>query len=87
MYKVANLTGIPVHHVINAWYLLRLNPNVTAKENFGPDGGHPSRIGMGVIAQDFFMKMSESPEILHREYLVQNGLDTDWNNAVRAKLE
>lgn len=33
-YKVANMTGIPDYHVINAFALLRLNPNVAAKDYF-----------------------------------------------------
>lgn len=84
IYKVANLTGIPEYHVVNAWYLLRLNRDVAAKDNFAEDNAHPNRQGMGTLAQDFFMKMSESPEILHREWLVQNGMDENWNGAVRA---
>ena len=68
-YKVANMTGIPEHHVINAFALLRLNPNVAAKDYFTQVSVHPNKRGMAVIAQDIFMKMSLSPEILERQRL------------------
>lgn len=49
-YKIANLTGIPEHHVVNGWFLLRLNPNVAAKEVYLDDNTHPNLRGMGVLA-------------------------------------
>lgn len=42
---------------------------------------------MGILAQDIFMKMSLSPEILEREKKQKAGMDDDWNNAVRVQLE
>lgn len=87
IYKAANLTGIPDHHVVNSFALLRLNRDVAAKDYFSDDLVHPNAKGMGVIAQDMFMKMSLSPEILERENKVKKGEDEDWNNAVRAQLE
>lgn len=50
IYKVANMTGIPDHHVVNAWYLLRLNRNIAAKDLFIPDNAHPNERGFGIIA-------------------------------------
>lgn len=83
-YTIANKTGIPDHHVINSWYLLRLNFNVPAKEFFIPDNVHPNLRGMGTIAQDIFMKMSLSPEIQERQKKQKAGADEDWNKAVMA---
>jgi hypothetical protein len=55
------MTGIPEEHVVNAWRLLRLNPHEKSVENLIPqDSMHPNKKGMGMIAQEFFMKMSLS---------------------------
>ena len=86
-YKVAKMTGIPDHHVINAFSLLRLNPDVAASKYFNEDGVHPNKVGMGVIAQDIFMKMTLSPEIQERQWSQKNGLDEVWNEAVRAQIK
>jgi len=58
------MTGIPSHHVVDAWAVTRLDPNEAAKVNFIEDGIHPNEKGSGKIAQEFFMKMSLSPEWL-----------------------
>lgn len=86
-YKIANRSGIPDHHVVNAWYLLRLNPDVPAKDVMQDDNVHPNLRGMGILAQDIFMKMSLSPEIQERQRKQKAGIDEDWNNAVRVQLD
>lgn len=63
-YNIANMTGIPEHHVVNAFQVLRLNPRVAANDFFYIDNVHPNERGHAAIAQDVFMKMSLSPEIL-----------------------
>jgi hypothetical protein len=83
-YEIANMTGIPEYHVVNGWALMRLNPDIKARDLMAPDNVHPQERGMGVLAQDIFMKMSLSPEIKARIEKVNNGEDGDWDNAVRA---
>jgi hypothetical protein len=83
IYKIAKMNNIPDYHVINAWVVTRLNPKIAAKDFFIEDNAHPNERGMGVIAQDIFMKMSLSPEIHARQELQAKGMDEDWNNAVR----
>ena len=61
------MTGIPDHHVINAWQLLRLNPHEKAELVLPQDSIHPNQKGMGMIAQEFFMKMSLSPAYLAKQ--------------------
>lgn len=58
-----------------------------AKDVLQDDNVHPNLRGMGILAQDIFMKMSLSPEILEREKKQKAGMDDDWNNAVRVQLE
>jgi len=70
IYKVANLTDIPDHHVVNAWRLLRLDPQMKINEVFNSDFMHPNLKGMGMIAQEFFMKMSLSEDYQERQSLV-----------------
>lgn len=40
-YEIANLTGIPEHHVVNGWALMRLNPDIKARDLMAPDNVHP----------------------------------------------
>jgi hypothetical protein len=44
------MTDIPDEHVINAWRLLRLDPNMKISEVFNSDYMHPNLKGMGMIA-------------------------------------
>jgi lysophospholipase L1-like esterase len=66
IYKVANNTGIPDYHVVNAWNLLRNNWHVAADQFMQTDNTHPNLRGHGAIAQEIYMKMSLSPEIQKR---------------------
>lgn len=50
IYHIANLTGIPDEHVVNAWRILRLNPHVSADLTLPYDSVHPNKKGMGMIA-------------------------------------
>ena len=56
------MTDIPDHHIVNAWKLLRLDPTMKISEVFNSDLMHPNLKGMGMIAQEFFMRMSLSPD-------------------------
>lgn len=60
------MSGIPNDHVVNAWKLLRLDTEMKASEVFNSDFMHPKLKGMGMIAQEFFMKMSLSPDYHQR---------------------
>lgn len=84
IYEIAEATGIPDHHVVNAYYLLHA-PGENFQDN-APDNVHPNLKGSGKIAQDIFMKMSQSPEIQDKIKKVKEGSDHDWNNAVRMQL-
>jgi hypothetical protein len=50
IYHIANLTGIPDEHVVNAWRILRLNPHTSADLTLPYDSVHPNKKGMGMIA-------------------------------------
>lgn len=82
IYHIANLTGIPEHHVVNGWKLLRLNPHEKADINLPQDSIHPNQKGMGMIAQEFYMKMSLSPQFLERQQLILNGKEENYNQAI-----
>ena len=66
IYDIAKQSGIPEHHVVDAWSLLRLNPRIKAEDLLSAEGMHPNHKGFGVLAQEFYMKMSLSPEFLAR---------------------
>ena len=66
IYQIAKESGIPDHHIIDAWSLLRLNPHIKAEDLLSAEGMHPNHKGFGVLAQEFFMKMSLSPEFMDR---------------------
>ena len=83
IYKIANMTGIPDHHVVNAWKLLRLNPHMQASDALFSDDVHPNAKGFGMIAQEFYMKMSLSPEFLARQAEVVKGTEPNFNMAVQ----
>lgn len=63
IYDIANKTGIPPEHVVDAWELINLNPDVPAKD-LKRDKTHPNERGHGIIAQDIFMRMSFSKMFL-----------------------
>lgn len=62
--KIADQTDIPREHIINAWSMLR-DPR-RKESGIAEDNVHPNIKGMGEIAQEFFMKMSLSPNYLSR---------------------
>ena len=82
IYRVAKETGIPDHHVVNAWKLLRLDPDVKISEVFNSDHMHPNLKGMGMIAQEVFMKMSLSPFYLARQTKILRGWDQFYSKAL-----
>ena len=51
------------------------------------DNVHPNLKGMGEIAQEFFMKMSLSPNYLARQEKIVQGTDEIYNKALQAEFE
>ena len=47
------------------------------------DNLHPNLKGMGEIAQEFFMKMSLSPNYLARQQKILNGSDEIFNQVIK----
>ena len=82
IYRVAKEAGIPDHHVVNVWKLLRLDPDVKISEVFNSDHMHPNLKGMGMIAQEVFMKMSLSQQFLERQQLVIQDNYQPYNQAL-----
>jgi len=46
------------------------------------DDVHPNLIGMGEIAQEFFMKMSLNPTFMERQHKILNGQDADYTKVL-----
>lgn len=86
IYEIANIRGIPEHHVINLWELLRLNPHVKSEDVFISDRMHPNRLGFSMIASEIYDKISHSKEFLERQDQVLRGEEPNFNNAVRQLL-
>jgi hypothetical protein len=63
--KVAAQTGIPEHHIVDGYAMLR-NPNRKESAISG-DGTHPNERGYGELAQEFYMRMAFSPEFMERQ--------------------
>lgn len=82
--KIASLTDIPQNHVVNAWQMIRTSRKVAA---IAEDDVHPNLKGMGEIAQEFFMKMSLSPNYLARQEKILGGNDKIYNKVIAAELE
>jgi hypothetical protein len=78
--KIAQKTGIPNHHIVNAKAMLR---DSNRKESgLAQDNVHPNEKGMGEIAQEFFMKMSYSNDFLVRQEKIAAGQDALFNKAI-----
>lgn len=78
--KIANESGIPESHIVNAWQMLR-DPNREVP-GIDKDDVHPNLKGNGEIAQEFFMKMSLSPDYLLRQGQILAGQDAIYNKAI-----
>lgn len=85
MLKIAEKTEIPRGHVINAWSMLRDPKRKEAA--IAEDDVHPNLKGMGEIAQEFFMKMSLSPNFLSRQKKILAGEDDIYNKAIKRDFE
>lgn len=80
--KIASLTDIPQNHVVNAWQMVR-DPQRKVPA-IAEDNVHPNLKGMGEIAQEFFMKMSLSPNYLARQEKILSGNDKIYNKVMQA---
>ena len=75
--KIADQTFIPRDHIVNAWSMLRDPRRKTVA--IAQDDIHPNVKGMGEIAQEFFMKMSLSPNYLEKQKKILKGQDVAYN--------
>jgi hypothetical protein len=85
IFKIANKTDIPRAHVINAWSMLR-DPMRKESAIF-EDNVHPNLRGMGEIAQEFYMKMSLSPNYLMRQKKILSGEDEIYSKVLMNEIE